>query len=615
MSRLLRGLFCVIETFHKYASEDGDNKARLTRRGLRRLLEGEIGDFLQPHVFNSVERKLNLLNIDRDGTISFEDFLLVIFSLSNLFYFDIPLLHSEPRLMSKSEKMDTMDFQAITGTKVRLILPSEMAPSVQPSNEEVEADGHAKVSPQEDVKTHKLPRELSEPSDPVNKQPEDDQKAEQKVPTTEYDGVQFKRNTPVEVSKQSSGPTQEVPRERGKTARRQSDTMVRDHVAQRPSEDEGCASTAHDSFPRKEDKAESEPVEVATGKPSQTQESFEPKDDARRSETREPGKDARKISPETTNLEEPKADSRTAETHALPAQEGKHETQGQSIQSGNRNASETSSRGKWEEGQKEHERKTGPPAPETQTQNEKCQENGAEKGSDAQDPSSEDGNQNLPATKKESISGKEARPNEKDTADAFVINRNSPAAEETLETRERSQDQAPLENQSQAKSHRAPRTHDKAVKKEDHNEGEDLELLVTQSDVGSCETPNSLAPEVGKSSSETGEPQVTGDSHSRVDSHGESKHGSHNNNPDTQKQGAPDERSRAREEVELSTQEDRQLPEEKEQTTRENHGGLSSRTERGPEASVEPSEGGEVLEATAGSENRKSLKAEYTGAQ
>ena len=51
MSRLLRGIFCVIETFRKYASEDGNSKARLTHRELRQLLEGEIGDFLQVRSF------------------------------------------------------------------------------------------------------------------------------------------------------------------------------------------------------------------------------------------------------------------------------------------------------------------------------------------------------------------------------------------------------------------------------------------------------------------------------------------------------------------------------------------------------------------------------------
>ncbi|XP_005331488.4 trichohyalin-like protein 1 [Ictidomys tridecemlineatus] len=104
MPRLLRSVLCVIETFHKYSREDGD-KARLTCRELKRLLQGEFGDFLQPHVMHAVERNLSLVDSDKDGTISFDEFVLAIFSLLNLCYVDIQSLRSaEPRQVSKSEK-------------------------------------------------------------------------------------------------------------------------------------------------------------------------------------------------------------------------------------------------------------------------------------------------------------------------------------------------------------------------------------------------------------------------------------------------------------------------------------------------------------------------------
>ncbi|XP_051012826.1 trichohyalin-like protein 1 [Acomys russatus] len=630
MSRFLSGIFCVIETFHKYASEDGD-KATLTHRELRQLLEGEIGNFLQPHFFHAVERKLNLLDIDRDGTISFEEFLLAIFSLLNLFYLDISLLNSEPRVMSKSEKMGAEDFQAIPRgshqvagagpAQERLEFPSKMASSVQPRNEEGEADGHTKMSLREDVKIHNLPREASEPSDPENQQPEENcQEAAQEVPATEGDDeVPFKRNTLVEGSKQSSSLTQEIPRERGKPARRQSDTKISDHVAQRPSEDEERAAATQAPFPQK-DKAASEPLEAAAGKPSETQEVFEPVDGTGLSEAGEVGKGADRVPPEGTSIAEREADSRTPETQALPTQETTQETrdQSQSVQSESRNASETSSGGEREEEWDEPERKTRPPAPETQTQDERCKElpgswsengAGAEKGSGAQDPSSEDDvNQNLPTITEESISGKEARPHEEDTtALVLAINRKSPAAEETLGTKERSQELAPPEKQSQDKNHRASRTPDKAVRVEDHP------LPVAQSGEDTCETPNSLAPEVGKSSAGTGEPQVTGESQSQVD-----PHGSHNNHPDPQNPIAPGESRRVPEEVVLSIQEDRHAPEEQEQSAaEEQEEGLSSGTKRGPAvAAVEPCEGGEgVRKTTAGSKNRTSGKAESSAAQ
>ncbi|XP_034357338.1 trichohyalin-like protein 1 [Arvicanthis niloticus] len=628
MSRFWQSIICVVEIFHKYALEDGDNQATLTRRELRQLLEGEIGDFLQPHVFHAVERKLNLLDLGRDGTISFEEFLLAIFSILNPSYFAI---NSEPRLMSKSEKMDAVDFGAITGgtqrvvgigpTQERLILPLEMASSDQISNEEGEAGDEPRASPWEDIKAHSLPRNVSEPNDSENQQPKEDaQEVVQNIPATEYDGVQFKRNTTVEVSKQSTSPTQEIPRERSNPSRRQSDTKISDQMTQSPTEDGEQASTTQDPVLQKEDKATESvptdlPVVAATGKSSQTQEFFEATDDTRLSETQEAGKDAGRIPPDTTNLEEPKADARASESHRLPAQEREHETGDQSVQSQSRNVSKTFSRGEWEEEQKA----TRSPASEAETHDEKCQEfprsrreNDAEKGSAVLDPSSEEGNQNLPEIKEESISGKETRHSEEDTVDAFAVNKNSPTAEKTLGTRERSQELAPLEKQSQGKEHKAITTHDKPVRKEDHNEGEDPEVSVTQSDEGFYETPNSLAQEVGKSSSETA---VPGDSQSQEDHHGDAKQESYSNNPDPLKQGAPGESSREQEEVVLSIQEDGQLPEEQNQSAREKHDGLSSRTKRGPGAGVAPSEGGEVQEATAASEHRKSLEAEGSEAQ
>lgn len=44
MPRLLRGVLCVMETFHKYARED---KATLTHRELEQLLQGELADSIQ----------------------------------------------------------------------------------------------------------------------------------------------------------------------------------------------------------------------------------------------------------------------------------------------------------------------------------------------------------------------------------------------------------------------------------------------------------------------------------------------------------------------------------------------------------------------------------------
>lgn len=575
---------------------------------------------MQPHIFHAVERKLNLLDTDRDGNISFEQFLLAVFSLLNLFYLDTSLLNSEPRLVSKSKKMDGVDLRAtarrnqqvegVEPPQERLLFASEMAPSAQPSHEDSGAGGHSKMSPWEDLKTQNLPQEVSELHDPENQHPEEDgqeiaqdgQEVAQDVPATEYERVQFKRNMPGEVSKQSHSPTQVVPKEGGRAVRKQSDTKVRDHMAQRPSEGEeqatekGKHSITQDPFPQKEDRVMPEhtdlPLEAVAGKPSQTQKVIELTDDARLSETQEPGEDAGRTPPRTTNLEDLEGESRTSEIHGFPAQEGKYETRNQSAQCG----SEISTQVKREEKRNERDRKTGPPAPEAQTQNEKSQEF---PGPGTQGLSSEEGNQNLPEINEESVSGTEARHREDDAAEAFLISKSSPAIEETLGTKGKSQELAPLEKRSQGENRRATGTHDKPVRKEDHSEGDDPEVSVTQSD---------LAPEVGGNSSDSGEPQVPGGLQSQVDTPGDSKQGSDNNKPDPQKQGAPGKSPRVQKAVVvLSIQEDRQFREEQEQPTREKQATLR--------AAVQPRERQEVQESTAGGENRKSPEAEGSGAQ
>lgn len=579
---------------------------------------------MQPHIFHAVERKLNLLDTDRDGNISFEQFLLAVFSLLNLFYLDTSLLNSEPRLVSKSKKMDGVDLRAtarrsqqvegVEPPQERLLFASEMAPSAQPSHEDSGAGGHSKMSPWEDLKTQNLPQEVSESHDPENQHPEEDgqaiaqdgQEVAQDVPATEYERVQFKRNMPGEVSKQSHSPTQVVPKEGGRAVRKQSDTKVRDHMAQRPSEGEeqaiekGKHSITQDPFPQKEDRVMPEhtdlPLEAVAGKPSQTQKVIELTDDARLSETQEPGEDAGRTPPRTTNLEDLEGESRTSEIHGFPAQEGKYETRNQSAQCG----SETSTQVKREEKRNERDRKTGPPAPETQTQNEKSQEfPGPWREPGTQGLSSEEENQNLPEINEESVSGTEARHSEDDATEAFLISKSSPATEETLGTKGKSQDLAPLEKRSQGENRRATGTHDKPVRKEDHSEGDDPEVSVTQSD---------LAPEVGGNSSDSGEPQVPGGLQSQVDTPGDSKQGSDNNKPDPQKQGASGKSPRVQKAVVvLSIQEDRQFREEQEQSTGEKQATLG--------AAVQPRERQEVQESTAGGENRKSPEAEGSGAQ
>nr|XP_010327981.2 trichohyalin-like protein 1 [Saimiri boliviensis boliviensis] len=675
MPRLLRGILCVIETFHKYASEDS-NQTTLTGRELKQLLQGEFGDFLQPCVLHAVEKNLNLLHIDSNYIISFDEFVLAIFNLLNLCYLDIQsLLSSKLRQVTKpeKEKPDDVDLQTATGdaqwtagtspTQEERMLPSGMAFSSQLMPEESGAVGNNRVDPWREAKTHNFPGEASEHNDPKNQHlegGEQSQEVAQYVPTTEDNEGQLKTKKPMEGSKQTSSPTErkgqdkEIPRERDEPARGQSVSKIRDQfgeqegnlgtqsspaqeATQRPYEDQEVSiekekhSNTQEPPQQGEDEPNSEhadmPEEAAARKPSQTQKSTDPEDICRTFDNQEPEKDADQIPAETKNSGETEDYGRTSE-----AQEKECETKDLQDQGDHRNGSESSDmRDERKErrgpethgtaGQKEHDRKTQPQVLQTQTQDGKYQElqglsksKDAEKGSETQYLSSEGGDQTHPELEGAAVSGEDAEHTEEGTAEAFVNSKNAPAAERTLEAKEKTRDLAPLEKQSAGENGRVTKTHDKPVEEEDGYQREDPEAAITQNDEGSSETLNSLASEEGNSSSKTGELPMQGDSQSQRYPHGKSGQEGHNNNPSTQRQGTSGEKNRAQEAVVLAVRgEDTQLTEDREQPAREKHKSQGSGT-KGPGAAVEPNGHPEAQESTVGDENRKSLEIEITGA-
>lgn len=442
--------------------------------------------FMQPHVMHAVERNLNLLDIDKDGTISFEEFVLAIFSLLNLCYLDIQsLLNSEPRQVSKSEK----------------------------------------------------------------------------------------------------------------------------------NPDEGYADL---------------PEQAAARNLPETQKPTDPEDDSGTSVVQEPEKDADGRLPETSNSDEPEAYSRTSKTQESPAQGRERETKDPPVQSSSKTVSEAPNvRAKREEGhrtagQKEPERIAQAPVLEAQTQGGQFQElqdsskeKDAEKESETQYLRSEERNQNHPEIEKASIPGEEAKYANEGTAEAFVNSKHSPTATGTPEARERTQESASLENRSEGENGRREngRTTEicgKPVREEEGDQGEDPELPVTRNDEGSCETPNSLAPEEGNLSSEIRELHVRGNSQGHVDPHKGSVQGGHKNNTDPQEQG-PSGENRMQEAAVLSVRgEDVQLPEEQEQPARGERKSQGSGT-KGPGVAVEPNGHPEVQEAIAGGKDRKFLEAGIPG--
>lgn len=593
---------------------------------------------MQPRVIHAVERNLNLLTIDSDGTISFDEFVLTIFNLLNLHYLDTQsLLNSEPRQGSKpEEKPDDMNLQATsrTGqptegtppTQDKLVLPLGIVSSAQLSPEE---RGYNRVEPQGDTKTHKLPGEASGHNDPKNQHLEGDgqsQEVTQGIASTGDEEDENETNKPTARSEQKGSPTkgEEGQDKEIQPAREQSDTKTRDQIGeqegnlgtqssppeettQRPPGDQRVAA---EKVVKEHSNAQEQPLQgkdqrssEGTDLPEQT----DSKDDSRTAETQEPGNNADRTPPETKNAAEPEGDGRTPETQEPPAQEKEHETNNLSVHEDSRHVSGTPdvrTERKEGRGPEAHEivgregskRTSQPPALEEEAQDgkhpgwelqEPAKERDAGEGSKTQELSSEGGDQNHPESEEAVTPGEEARHTEEGTAEALVSNKNAPAAEGIPEARERRWESSPLENKSGGENKRVTKTQDKLVK-EDGSQGEDQEPTVTQKDKGSSETPNSLAPENGDSSSETSDPPMQRDSQSQGDSQEASVQGSHNNNPDTQKQEALGEENRIQAAV---RGEDEQLTEEQEPPEGKEHKIQGSGTgTKGPGPAVEPSE-------------------------
>ncbi|KAM9685563.1 LOW QUALITY PROTEIN: trichohyalin-like protein 1 [Trichechus inunguis] len=641
MPRLLRSVLCVIETFHKYAREDG-NGVTLTCRELKQLLQGEFGDILPPHVIHAMEKNVNLLDIGSDGTISFDEFVLATCNLLNHCYLDIQSLNSEPRQVSKPERKnpDDVDPQATIRnvqlteetppTQDKAVLPSGMAQSSQLNPEEKKQVEHNRVDPQEDFKTHNPPREASEHNASENQHLEGDeqiQEVAQDVQAAGDNGAQLETNKAMTTSEETSSPTKgegqdkEIPREAEKPAWEQKGTKTREKSVQEHSKIRPSLQAENESSSEHADLSE----QAAEGKPSQTQKLTDSEDDGPR--TRRGDTDRTPL--ETKNSAGPGDDGRTSETQEPPAQEKERETTDIPVQGDSRRISETRDvrtdrklgRGPETHGNRvEGKRKTQTPALEVQTQDGKYQklqgpskERDAAKGSEIQDLGSEGTDQSHPETEGAAAPGEDIQYTEKGTAEVLVGSKNAPVAEGTAEARERTQESAPLESQSGGKKRRITKTEDKPIKEDDSYQGEDPAPPTTQNDEGSSKTPNSLAPEEGDSSLETGDLPVQGDPQSQVDPQGESRQGGCNNDLEAPKQAASGEKYRAQEAVVLPVRGKAEQLTDEQELPRGEHKSQDSGT-KGSGPAVELNGHPEAQQSTAGGDNGKSVETEIPGA-
>ncbi|CAI9151464.1 unnamed protein product [Rangifer tarandus platyrhynchus] len=648
MPQLLRDILCVIETFHKYAREDGD-AATLTCRELKQLIQSEFEDIFQPCAIHAVERNLNLLNVDSNGTISFDEFVLAIFSFLNFCYLDIQsLLNSEPRQVSKPEEMPhDMGLQVMTGTdqwtegtsqtQDKMVVPLGTASSTHLSLKEERAVEHNRVDPQGHTTAHQLPVETSEHSDSKNQHLEGDeqsQKVAQDVSATNDSRTQPETSNPMAGSEQISsltkreGQDKEILQKGDTLARKQSGTKAGEWFG----EQEGSLGTL------------SSPLEETTQRPSEDQEvagekgvkehpkaqkpSVQGKDEPSSEHVDLPKQAATQKPFQTQISAAPEDDSRTAETSEPPIQEKEYETRGLLVQGDNRTVSETPMvrverkdvRGPevhQTPGQKQIEEKTQPPALEEPTEDKKChelqeslKEKNAGEDSETQELNSEGGEQKDSEIEGAISPGEEARHAEEGIAEALVNSKNAPEAEGTPGTKERTWELTPSENQSGEKNKMITKIHDKLVKEDDGYQGEGPEPMATQNDERSPETPNSLSAEDGDSNSKTSDLLVQGDSQSETNPFRGSVQGSDSNNPETQKHLALSEENRIQEAAVLAVRgEDEQFTEEHAQEHKSQGSGT-----KGLGPAVEPSGHRDTQVFTVRDETRKFLEPEIPGA-
>ncbi|KAK5861721.1 hypothetical protein PBY51_017177 [Eleginops maclovinus] len=104
ISNLESSIEGILKVFHNYSGKEGD-KYKLSKAELKNLLEGEFGESMKsckdPQV---VEDIMNGLDEDKDGEISFQEFVVLVFGLTvscNEFFQDMDAQGSKKAEQSK----------------------------------------------------------------------------------------------------------------------------------------------------------------------------------------------------------------------------------------------------------------------------------------------------------------------------------------------------------------------------------------------------------------------------------------------------------------------------------------------------------------------------------
>ncbi|XP_007530749.1 trichohyalin-like protein 1 [Erinaceus europaeus] len=640
MPRLLRDILCVIETFHSYAQEDS-NEATLTFRELKQLIQGEFGDILQPSVIHAVERNLDLLELNSNSTICFEEFLLAIFNLLNFCYLDIQsILTSEPRPgENPEEKPVDGDVQAISTTshstegalptQEKGVSPSGVPPPAQFNLEVTGGNGINRESSQGDIETLRMSGHKDSQKEHLRRDEQSKEEAQDAPATGDRETDAAGSKQAIHATKQV-GQDKEMPKEGAKPTREKSGTELREQmegeegnlgtqsfppkgVTLTPSEEQEIATSvevqehSRTQEPERKDKLTSEqadlPEQTASQKMFQMQKTASSENVSSLAETQETVEDAARAPTKIKSSAELEDSEEKAKSQDLPTQE-KDETKDLNFQGDSKNIPEISAvdvknkEGREPEvheeaGQKESVRPHQPSVLEDHTQDEKMHEglqelskHGDTDGPKTRESASEAGNQNNHETKKTTYAKEEG------TAEALASSKNDPKEEGVPETIERIQESTPLGWESQ----NIGKIQNKLVKEKAGEPVQDPEATVSQKEKGLSGIPKSWAPDA-TSSSELNDPPVQRESQGQVGLLAESAQGSLDA---AQKQASSDENNTSQEAMMLEvTEGHEQLSKDQEQPPQREQGSKV----KGPAPAVEPQEHPEAHKSTGEAEN------------
>ncbi|XP_074119586.1 trichohyalin-like protein 1 [Sminthopsis crassicaudata] len=516
MPQLLQSVIYIIETFQNYAREEGDCST-LSLGQLRQLLLGEIGDYLKLFDILTTESSLNVLDREDNETISFNEFILLVFDLLNICYRDIQsFLDLESKAKSDIEEelsggMETCetneDYQEEAELdRYKQRLTDIESPSLVNPIENV-PDTLSKEDSQDDLENPRLPeREIEHNHTKSKSQSEEDHQSQERsqVQARGGDGISpEEKELPKEFVKRiSSQKDEKIVSEGHEVSRQQDDTNTGDQ----PSEQKGEQNVEIQGQTTSE--SQKGIIIKETEEHTETQKPSSQENHDKESETTDlPTEKAEEKLSDTKRLSESNDDDRTPDIQEPRVQEREYETQDIVVKVDNSRVPEIEvlideRKGKRKlknletVGQKENEKGNQMEIFTEQESDgkEKQLEELVEEGDirkDSETPNSKADNQNHPECKGPAASEEEVTVSKISEPEFSGDNRSASVTEKTPETKDRVQGSGPQDDQSGGGNEKITQTLYQSTEQHDENKVE------SQNDGTISETCNNADDESG----------------------------------------------------------------------------------------------------------------------